>query len=346
MEVIFELGAAAFALLQGLVANEYVVYGLSLAGVVALFILRHIGQRIAEDIYRKIKGWIFGRSAPPSELPAAVAVPVIVARPAQESWTERYRATELLGANDHARLYRGQLPSGENIFIKMSAARSQNDWLFHERQILQRLTGTAGPLKKHLPHLMDHFTTTEGLATLVFESIPGLSLLQIRERLPDGIPARHSIWLARRILSILGHAHKEGILHGNIEPAHILVRPEDHNVWLIDWSYAIDNPARTGQTFRAHNPPYSPPEVTGRRPPLPASDLYSVGKCLLFALGGDPATATFPPAIEPALARFLGEAILSGAQSRWQDAWQVYGRLDRLREELYGAHEFIPFVVP
>jgi hypothetical protein len=153
------------------------------------------------------------------------------------------------------------------------------------------------------------------------------------------------IWLMRRCLSVLGRAHAMGVLHGNLDPAHVMVRPKDHNVWLVDWSYSIVNPAQTGQGFRCLNEVYGPPEVAARKPPMPSSDLYSLGKAMIFAAGGDPAEKTLPDGMDERLQRFLRFMVLDSQRGRAQDAWELYRSLDRLRAEIWGAHEFIEFIV-
>jgi len=105
------------------------------------------------------------------------------------------------------------------------------------------------------------------------------------------------------------------------------------------------NPARTGQGFKALNATYSPPEVAERKPPLPASDLYSLGKCMIFAAGGDPTTRRLPE-MDERLGRFLRFMTLDSALGRPQDAWQTYMQVERLREQLWGAHTFVAFDVP
>ena len=42
-----------------------------------------------------------------------------------------------------------------------------------------------------------------------------------------------------RVLSVIGFAHSQGVIHGNIDPAHLLIRGEDHNVTVLDWSNAL-----------------------------------------------------------------------------------------------------------
>lgn len=179
----------------------------------------------------------------------------------------------------------------------------------------------------------------------MFERINGLDLCSLRERLPGGVPQRHLVWIMRRVLSVLGWAHKNGILRGNVEPTHLLVRPADHNVWLVDWSWAIVEPAKTGRTFRCLNEDYGPPEARDRKAPLPSSDLHSLGKAMIYAAGGDPATNPRPDTVDLRLQRFLRFFVVESALGRAGDAWDMSQQLDNLREEVFGRHAFLALEV-
>ena len=145
----------------------------------------------------------------------------------------------------------------------------------------------------------------------------------------------------RRALAALGWAHKHGVLHGNLDPSHILIRPHDHMLWLVDWCWAVVEPARTGQGFKARNELYSPPEVASRGRPTPASDLYALGKVLIHVAGGDPATRTLPD-MDPRLARFIKYLAVESQGGRPQDAWELYRQADKVRTQIWGDHEFVP----
>ncbi len=273
--------------------------------------------------------------------------------------TERgeYEATSVLAHGDLATIYDGRRRAdGARIVIKLAAESQDNDLIQAEVSALRLLRSEPSPQLKHLPVVLDQLHTRDGRQGTVFEYLDGFDLLKVRERLPRGLPVRHLIWLMRRCLSVLGWAHSRGVLHGNLDPAHILCRAADHNVWVIDWCYSIINPAQTGQGFRCLNQEYSPPEVAARKPPLPAADLYALGKCMFYVLGGDPRNKTLP-AVSPAAAggppepipdklqRFLQFFVLESPLARAQDAWESYRYLERLREELWGPHQFIELTI-
>jgi predicted Ser/Thr protein kinase len=263
----------------------------------------------------------------------------------------QYEVSSLLAHGELATIYEGRRTSdGKRVAVKIAEDSADNDLIQAEVSALRLLRSEESRQLKHLPVVLDQLHTRDGRLGTVLELLDGIDLFKVRERLPGGLPPQHLIWVMRRCLSVLGWAHSRGVLHGNIDPAHILIRAQDHNVWLIDWCYAIVNPARTGQGFRCLNEEYSPPEVAARKPPLPSSDLYSLGKCMFFALAGNPKEKTFPSSpinepIDDRLQRFLQFCVMESPIQRVQDAWDSYRYLDRLREEIWGPHRFIELVL-
>lgn len=325
-----------------------------LAAIVFL-IFRKFAVRFADDAYNYLKGRVVGRNK--GELTAAEAAAPPSAGGGSQTREETPLGSIRIGNNAYTPgnlKFQGDLCSvyeatadnrgaGKTVILKIARRSEDNDLLYNEARILKILWEEQTTHLKHLPHLLDEFKSDRGKRGNVLEYLDGYDLHAVREKYPDGIPQRHIIWIFRRSLSVVGYAHSRGIIHGNIEPAHILIRPHDHNVFLIDWSYAVHRPAESGEGFRALNEIYSAPEVRERRPPLPAADLYSLGKCMVFLLGGDPATNRLPESVEERIRRFIEFFLIPSAPSRAQDAWEMYGRLDKLREEVFGPHKFVEF---
>lgn len=259
-----------------------------------------------------------------------------------------YQVTTTLAQGDLATVYGGHVRGSQppvQVAVKLADQSTDNDLLQHEVRVLGLLTAEAGGPTIHLAPPKDQFRSKDGRLGTVFDHLDGFDLTQVRDRcrkqgLP-GLPARHLLWVMRRALAALGWAHKHGILHGNVEPSHLLIRPHDHMVWLIDWCWAVVEPAKTGQGFKAQNELYSPPEVAGHGRPTPASDLYALGKVLIHLAGGDPATKTLPD-MDPRLARFIKYLAVESQGGRPQDAWEVYQQADKVRAQIWGEHTFVP----
>jgi hypothetical protein len=258
-----------------------------------------------------------------------------------------YQVTTTLARGDIATVYGGHTRGTQQpVALKLADASSDNDLLQHEARVLGLLLAEPHKTSVHFAPPRDQLRTGDGRLGTVFDHLDGFDLTAVRDRCrrrgEPGLPARHVVWVLRRCLAALGWAHQNGILHGNLDPAHILVRPHDHMVWLVDWCWAVVNPAKTGQGFKALNEVYSPPEVAARKNPTPASDLYALGKCAIHVVGGDPATKTLPEAgMDPKLARFLRYLCVESQGGRPQDAWELYQQLERIRQQIWGKHEFL-----
>jgi hypothetical protein len=255
-----------------------------------------------------------------------------------------YRATEVVANGDISTVY-----GAGDVVLKIADAPSDNDLMQHETRVLGLLLAQPDTTTIHFVPPREQFRTADGRLGTVFERLEGIDLTALRDRFKQrgepGLPPRHLIWVLRRALAALGWAHKNGILHGNLDPSHILVRGRDHMVWVVDWSWAVVNPAQTGQGFKALNETYSPAEVKDRGRPTPASDIYALGKCAIHLVGGDPATKTLPDNMDAKLARFIKYMCVESQGGRAQGAWELYLQIDRIREQIWGAHEFIPLEI-
>lgn len=260
----------------------------------------------------------------------------------------RYQLEARQMVGDIAAVHRGRGVEGPRagleVAAKLALDRGDNALILAEVQALQRLQAAEGAQRRQLPELLDLFQVGERAGSIM-TWMGGLDGVALRERFPGGIPPEHVIWIGRRLLSVAGFAHKHGVVHANIEPAHLIVRAEDHHVSLVDWCWSVTEPARTRQGFRVYNPDYSAPEVQEKKPPLPAADLYSIGRCLLFLLGGDLVSGEMPARVDDRLQRFIRYLTRPSPLQRAQDAWDMFVELERVRAAIHGPHRFQEFVV-
>lgn len=260
----------------------------------------------------------------------------------------RYRIEARSRVGDIAAIHRGRCVEGPRagleVAAKLALDRADNELMLVEVQALRRLQAAEGAQRHQLPELLDLFEGGERAGSIM-PWLAGLDGVALRERFPGGISPEHVIWIGRRLLSVAGFAHKHGVVHANIEPAHVIVRAQDHHVSLIDWCWSVTEPKHTRQGFRVYNPDYSAPEVKEKKPPLPAADLYSIGRCLLFFLGGDLHSGEMPDAVDDRLQRFVRYLTRPSPLQRAQDAWDMFLELERVRAAIFGPHVFREFVV-
>ena len=303
--------------------NPWVILAILLPAIALIFILQIVLGRFADDLY----GFLRSRTLrllgmerrPPEATPPAPGEPAAdtdVIRTARAS----YQIAGPLAQGNLGMVYAGTDDRDNPVAVKVAAHTEDNDFFQTEARVLRLLHSHGERYSKHLPEFIEEFHTPDGRQGTVLGRLDGYDLYAVREKYPEGIPERHVIWLFRRVLSVIGFAHSKGILHGNFEPAHIMLRPGDHNVWLLDWSYAVYDPARTGQKFRVFNETYSAPEVAEKKPPLPSADLFSVGRCMIYVLGGDPLSGSMPPAVDERIQRFIRQFTIQSPMFRPQYA--------------------------
>lgn len=259
-----------------------------------------------------------------------------------------YHIKDVLARGDVATLYKARSEKdADTVVLKLAEDKRDGDLMLREADALTRIRSAESPQLKHFPELLDSFSApARGRGNILSFFEGAIDLVELGGHFPDGLAPVHAVWVMRRALSAIGWAHHQGVVHGNICPEHIMVRPEDHNVWLVDWCYACIDPARTGQGFVCLNPNYSPPEVAARKPPLPASDIYALGKTMITLMGGGTDLETLPDAVPEKLTRLLRFMTRESPLGRAQDAWELYRMLEGIRDECFGKHRFRELRLP
>ena len=264
--------------------------------------------------------------------------------------TERreYFMGDALVTGDLATIYEGECVMGDEfagkVAIKIINDPADNDLAQNEIRTLKALHAGGGKQRKHLPTLLDNFKTDGGQVGIVLRYLEDCyDFTEVKQKYPKGVPEKHMAWMLNRLLSAIGYAHSMGILHGNIEPTHLMILPRDHNLFILDWSYAITDPVHTGDSFKVFNPGFSAPEIEEKKPPIPSADLYSIGMCMIDILGGDIEGKTMPVTVCEDVQRFLNFMVMTSRLQRAQDAWELHGMLKNLRRKIWGPDKFLQF---
>jgi serine/threonine protein kinase len=104
----------------------------------------------------------------------------------------------------------------------------------------------AGHYSRMIPSLIEFGDATEQYSDrsiIVLSLIPGIwgSLSAVIARQTGGVDARHAVWMWRRLLDILSYVHSVGWSHSAVNPESAWLNPQDHGVFLMDWSQAKPN---------------------------------------------------------------------------------------------------------
>jgi len=94
------------------------------------------------------------------------------------------------------------------------------------------------------------------------------------------------------ILNILKSVHQQGIVHRDIKPSNLIRRKQDGKIILIDFgavkeigTMAFDSSKQKVQTQIIGTPGYMPPEQNNGKP-IYSSDIYALGKTIIFGMTG------------------------------------------------------------
>ncbi|MFB6810211.1 serine/threonine-protein kinase [Streptomyces sp. NPDC056387] len=151
-----------------------------------------------------------------------------------------------------------------------------------EARALARL---AHPHVVTIHHIVEPAEGTDGHPWIVMELVKGGSL---HDKLESGpMPVAEVLRLGLDVLSALRAAHAEGVLHRDVKPANVLLRPDGSAV-LTDFGIAAlhGSTALTSTGVLIGSPEYIAPERARGEEGLAASDLWSLGMLLYVAAEG------------------------------------------------------------
>ena len=239
-----------------------------------------------------------------------------------------------LAKGEIADLYEAASDKHEEAAFKIARMAKDNDLMEAEAESLKKLWKPAQTdnFKKYVPQIFDSFKASDRQANVL--ELAGKhhrSFADILSQYPNGLDFRHIVWMMNRLLSVLGYAHRQGIVHGAILPEHLLYQTEDHGLMLVDWCYSIS----VGKSARAiikNYKSYYPPEVLKKRAVGPSTDIYLAAKVMLLAAERVP--ARFRALLEEwCLAESMG--------ARPQDAWLLQERWETLARAEYGPPKYV-----
>jgi serine/threonine-protein kinase len=163
----------------------------------------------------------------------------------------------------------------------------------------------AGLVHPGIARLYDGGTTPMGQPFLVMEYVDGVALDRWLAEAAPGLDARLALF--DRLCDAVAYAHRQLVVHCDLKPHNVLVRPDGSPV-LLDfgiarWAGAASLPASddagASDAPRFCTPGYASPEQLQGRTPGVASDVFSLGVILAEMLADAPMGRTASDAAVP-----------------------------------------------
>lgn len=193
-----------------------------------------------------------------------------------------YRVLRAIAEGTMGRTYEAEhLLIGEKVCVKHCSHVSAlaEEILFDEARAIWDLRHYAIPAMRNVLKLDD------GTIALIMSYVAGPTLFQIVEK-NGRMDSEHVAWITERLLNALSYLHHHGVIHGDIKPQNIIVQPDKHMAVLVDFGLSRIKPAADSRSL-GYTELFAPPEaVSQKKPLLPESDFFSLGKTMLYALNG------------------------------------------------------------
>lgn len=245
-----------------------------------------------------------------------------------------YNVTKQLGEGSFGRTFLGEhvLLKGLKACIKQEKTGQQPymDLFRDEAATVARLRHPS------LPSFVDYREEGGDVGqVLILSYIEGEPL----DKLVEGgkfVDDEHICWIIDRILGACSYLHgKWNIVHCDLKPGNIIVDIPDHNATVVDLGMAYFKPDDLAKA-KGGTPGYLPPEFGVGLPPIPASDIFSIGKIALFLAGGDVIKGEFPSDMDKRLVDFFSPWIRHDPRERPQGVDKLRFELGELRKKVYG----------
>ncbi|MFF5367661.1 protein kinase [Streptomyces sp. NPDC013187] len=196
-----------------------------------------------------------------------------------------YRLLDRLGAGGMGVVYRARARSGRDVAIKVVHAQYAADSVFRARfrqeiAAVRKVSGAfTAPVLDADPEAARPWMATQ--------YVPGPSLAgRIRDR--GALPEAELRGLALGLVEALRDIHRAGVVHRDLKPANVLLAEDGPRVIDFGISRAAENHqtlTETGQMIGT--PPFmSPEQLVDARAVGPASDVFSLGALLVYAVTG------------------------------------------------------------
>lgn len=203
-------------------------------------------------------------------------------RPRSGLTVRGYELRDQIGGGEFGAVFRAYQPIvGREVAIKVIKPSLADDPAFIRRfeAEAQLVAGLEHP---HIVPLYDYWRDP-GAAYLVMRLVNAGSLADVL--VDAALPADRAATVFAQIASALRSAHRNGVVHGDVKPANILI-DDDGFAYLTDFAVAVGADEYTSSPAA----PYASPEQLAHDALSPASDQYSLAvtaACALTGMGGE-----------------------------------------------------------
>jgi hypothetical protein len=136
---------------------------------------------------------------------------------------------------------------------------------------------------------------------------------------------------------VLGFAHRNGVIHGAVLPQHLLYRPDDHGLQLVDWTCSCqDDTQRVPYAVTRYKDLYPVEVLFAEGTAYPATDIYMAFASMRWAADSIPYR----------FRALFDWCLVESWKSRPGDPWAVQDKWVKLAEEEFGKPKFVPLEVP
>lgn len=255
-----------------------------------------------------------------------------------------FAVTGKIARGDISNVYRADYGDGVAV-LKLPRSPKNSDLVLNEISALKTLAEKVPEeYRAFHPTLVDSFKhrdskTGKDRQAVVLEHLDGfVSLVDIAEAFPNGVGGRHIGWIGRRLWIALDTAHEAGLVHTAVFPEHVMVHPIDHNLVLIDWSYAVEHGEKpqTAVKKRFDQGWY------GAKQAVPADhrlDVYQAAMTLRTLIGS---LNSMSIREDRAFRAFFRGCQVASTPS----AGQLFQEFDELLRSLYGPRRYVPLEMP
>ena len=244
-----------------------------------------------------------------------------------------YNLVRMIGEGGFGRTYEGR----HYLNPKLRACLKQGINISSaDEKILITEANVLAEIHHHsLPAFRDLYKADDGSLVLAMSYIDAKDLEHSVKK-HKAIHPEDVCWIAQRSLNALYYLHSHGIIHGDVKPPNIMIKAKERNVFLVDFGLSSIRPTASTKPV-GYTEIFAAPEVYKGLPPIPQSDLYSLGVTMIYALGGNPVSKTMPKYVPQPIQKFCQDLTRSDAMQR--PSWgseDLVSRLSDVRMESFG----------